>query len=306
MKPQDDTKFVPGNKNDIGGRKEKTPIDADGIKIAAGAVAGVAIGGGAAYAASEFLGGDAVEAEAKTAEAPKADGEAKQTKATNAEEAKVDANAKEHIEQHRMSLEEQFYKDNEVKINTIETTTDANGQVRHVASGTVDGHQAVFVDDGQGNAQVAIVDHNDNGQIDEDEIHDISDAGVTMNGLASQLSDTPAEDVVAAQPVANSEPTVQVIAVENNVEVDGQTVDVAKVTINEEPVVFVDTDQNGEVNVAISDVNHDGQIQDNEMADVSNSHIPMPTVDDTEQAHQVVDNEIPDYSNDADINTYEV
>lgn len=27
MKPQDDTKFVPGNKNDIGGRKEKTPID---------------------------------------------------------------------------------------------------------------------------------------------------------------------------------------------------------------------------------------------------------------------------------------
>ena len=61
MKPQDDTKFVPGNKNDIGGRKEKTPIDADGIKIAAGAVAGVAIGGGAAYAASEFLGGDAVE-----------------------------------------------------------------------------------------------------------------------------------------------------------------------------------------------------------------------------------------------------
>lgn len=306
MKPQDDTKFVPGNKNDIGGRKEKTPIDADGIKIAAGAVAGVAIGGGAAYAASEFLGGDAVEAEAKTAEVPKVDSEAKQTKATNAEEAKVDANAKEHIEQHRISPQEQFYKDNEVKINTIETTTDASGQVRHVASGTVDGHQAVFVDDGQGNAQVAIVDHNDNGQIDEDEIHDISDAGVTMNGLASQLSDTPAEDVVAAQPVANSEPTVQVIAVENNVEVDGQTVDVAKVTINEEPVVFVDTDQNGEVNVAISDVNHDGQIQDNEVADVSNSHIPMPTVDDTEQAHQVVDNEIPDYSNDADINTYEV
>ena len=99
---------------------------------------------------------------------------------------------------------------------------------------------------------------------------------------------------------------MQVIAVDNNVEVDGQTVDVAKVTINEEPVVFVDTDQNGEVNVAISDVNHDGQIQDNEVADVSNSHIPMPTVDDTEQAHQVVDNEIPDYSNDADINTYEV
>ena len=152
MKPQDDTKFVPGNKNDIGGRKEKTPIDADGIKIAAGAVAGVAIGGGAAYAASEFLGGDAVEAEAKTAEVPKVDSEAKQTKATNAEEAKVDANAKEHIEQHRISPQEQFYKDNEVKINTIETTTDASGQVRHVASGTVDGHQAVFVDDGQGNA----------------------------------------------------------------------------------------------------------------------------------------------------------
>ena len=127
-----------------------------------------------------------------------------------------------------------------------------------------------------------------------------------MNGLASQLSDTPAEDVVAAQPVANSAPTLQLIAVDNTAAAAGHTVDVAKVTINEEPVVFVDTDQNGEVNVAISDVNHDGQIQDNEVADVSNSHIPMPTVDDTEQAHQVVDNEIPDYSNDADINTYEV
>ena len=126
-----------------------------------------------------------------------------------------------------------------------------------------------------------------------------------MNNLASQLADTPTNDTVATHPVGNTEPTVQVIAVENDVDIEGHTVDVAKVTINEEPVLFVDGNQNGEVDFAISDTNHDGQIQDNEVTDLTGQHIPMPTVDDIDQPQQLVDNDIPDYSNDADINTYD-
>lgn len=298
MKPQDDTKFVRGTQNNTGRNKEKTPIDSDGIKIAAGAVAGVAIGGGAAYAASEYFGNDNVEAEAKAEEtASKND----QNKTTETEDAKAHQTA--HTGTHYHGSEEQL--DSSIKIDTIETTTDAEGQVRHIASGTVDGHQAAFVDDGHGRVQVAVVDENDNGQIDQGEIHDVSGAGVTMNNLASQLSDTPTQDVVTAHPVGNTEPTVQVIAVENDVDIEGHTVDVAKVTINEEPVLFVDGNQNGEVDFAISDTNHDGQIQDNEVTDLTGHHIPMPTLDDIDQPQQLVDNDIPDYSNDADINTYD-
>ena len=144
MKPQDDTKFVPGTQNNTGRNKEKTPIDSDGIKIAAGAVAGAAIGGGAAYVASEYFGNDNVEAEAKAEETAKAEENASkndQNKTTETEDAKAHQTA--HTGTHHHGSEEQL--DRSIKIDTIETTTDAEGQVRHIASGTVDGHQVAFV-----------------------------------------------------------------------------------------------------------------------------------------------------------------
>ena len=111
---------------------------------------------------------------------------------------------------------------------------------------------------------------------------------------------------------AENEPEVRVISVENDVDLNGQTVDVAAVTINDQNVIFIDSDQNGEVNVMVTDANGNGEIEQDEMGDVSEHHIAMPTADDviqpgvTEVSDPMGGDDLPDYSNNADITMYDV
>ena len=70
---------------------------------------------------------------------------------------------------------------------------------------------------------------------------------------------------------------------------------------------MIDASQNGEVDLAISDQNNNGEIEDNEIADVREAHIPMPTAEDiTGGSVAAIDDEANDYSNDADVTSYEV
>lgn len=192
----------------------------------------------------------------------------------------------------------------DVKIESIETRTNAEGETRHYATGTVNGHQAIFSDDGNGNVQAAAVDLNDNGKIDDNEIADMTGDNVTMGNLADHLSS--GEEHVASTPVNSETPEVKVIAVQTDVNLGEDTVNIATVTINDNPVVFVDTNQDGEVNAIVSDDNRNGDIEDNEIHDVSNNHIPMPTQTDVEPSTIAQTDDIPDYSNDADISSYEI
>ena len=172
---------------------------------------------------------------------------------------------------------------------------------------SVNGNNAVLLADENGHIQTAAIDINGNGEVDENEIGNVSEANLYINGNSVEVHQ-PEVQVSAA----GDGPEVRVISVENDVDLNGQTVDVAAVTINDQNVIFVDSDQNGEVNVMITDVNGNGEIEQDEMGDVSEHHIAMPTADDvmqpgvTEVSDPMGGDDLPDYSNNADITMYDV
>ncbi len=99
-----------------------------------------------------------------------------------------------------------------------------------------------------------------------------------------------------------------VVDVENDVELGGETVNVALVSIDDQPVMFVDSNQNGEVDITIADENRNGMLDEGEVRDVSDAHITMPTADDISDNTMAVytDDGTEDYSNDADVTVYDV
>ena len=190
-----------------------------------------------------------------------------------------------------------------VVIHKVENRIDEDGNHVQVASATINGHEAVLIADENGHIETLVVDGNDNGLVEQGEVADLSQAHLYLNG----------NEVVDGQPTVevsthhNDEPEVKVIAVEHNVDLDGQTVDVAAVQMGDDSVVLIDSDQNGEANMAISDQNHNEQIDQGEMADVSEYHIAMPTDTATDAPGTVeVSDDLPDYSDNADITMVEV
>lgn len=210
---------------------------------------------------------------------------------------------------HTANEDPEFIQNHDVEVAEIRTEVDNDGNVLHMATGTVDDHMAAFVDDGQGNIQAMAVDLNDNQEFEDNEIFDMREQGVGMNHLASNMVEDPDPQPIH---VVNEDPEVQVVAVEENVDLNGQLVDVAEVKVDDDPILLVDVSQNGEVDVLVHDDNGNGSIEDPEIHDVSDSHIAMPTQDDVyddsvgagySASHT---EDLPDYSNDNDIAVYDV
>lgn len=287
--------------------KAKKPLG-EAAKVAAAAVGGAALGGGAAYAANS-LNDQPEEPEAEVAPTPAPEPAPEPAPAPKQEpkpEAKPEAKDEHKPETEHtagphdrenirpVSHKESYQDSHDVKIDHVETRTDEVGDVHTVASGTVDGHAAVFLGDEQGRISTVVVDENDNGKPDEREFFDLSEERLTVQDLTGH--DTPAA------------PEVDVLAVHNNMDMNGQTVDVAVVSVNDTPALFIDTQQDGNVDLIAADRNSNGEIEHDEVADVSDSHIPMPTADDV-AGHSMASNptdDLPDYSNDGDISMYEV
>lgn len=279
-------------------------------KIAAGTVAGAALGSAAVFGANAIHSDEPAnhpaehtdehpeKQEPTTAPKPEPKPEEKPAKDPSnsdkdkkVDDKKVDDKTPEEKE------EAPFMKENKVEIEKIETR-ELDGSNVHVASGTVNGHAAFMVDDGQGNMVNAVVDLNDNGHLDEGENISLSEQKITLSDVATKMTAENTHDV--------AEQEVHVVSVVSNVEMDGHTVNVAAVTINDEPVIFIDSNQNGEVDVAIGDTNNNGCITDDEPVNVAPRHIPMPTEDDVEEGMGMAANDgMPDYSNDSDTTTFE-
>ena len=185
--------------------------------------------------------------------------------------------------------------DESIIIHSVETGQDEDGNQYMLAHATVNGNNAVLLADENGHIQTAAIDINGNGEVEEGEIGNVSEANLYINGNSVEVHQ-PEVQVSAAE----NEPEVRVISVENDVDLNGQN------------VIFVDSDQNGEVNVMITDVNGNGEIEQDEMGDVSEHHIAMPTADDvmqpgvTEVSDPMGGDDLPDYSNNADITMYDV
>lgn len=294
------------------------------LKDAAAFAAGGVAGGAASIAASAFANTLDEQPETQVEESLTEEVEeqvqeeepvvAPQPRTIHVEESPKQATSEEHVHhtvnQHETAESQEepaFYRENEVKIDTIETERDEDGEMYHVASGTVNGHAAQFIDDGHGNVMGYAVDMNDNNVIDEGEIIHTENQGVTMGNLAEHMMETEVEPVSDA---ASSPDDVEVIAVENDVEIDGQTVNVAMLSVGESTGFLVDTNQNGEIDLMAIDTNQDGHIDIDETHNVSDEHIPMPTADDLSRDlanYEMGDEgELPDYSNDNDITLYDV
>lgn len=283
-------------------------------KLIAASGAGLAAGAGAAYAAGHFAGSEAVAEPAADEAQTQGAAEQQETEPT-IEERVSTLEEKERIreqqEQERQQQEQEqkpeendkpegndFFKEHEVKIETIEQRTLDDGTTVNVYSGTVDGHQAVFMDDGNGRVDFAIVDENDNGTPDTSEIIDLADNNISTQELTQFQVPAPAPEPT---------PEINVVAVEHNVDIEGHTVDVAAVTIGDQPVMLIDANQNGEVDLAVADMNQNNQIDEGEIQDVRSAHIAMPTEDDvTGSMVANVDDGTEDYSNNADVQVYEI
>lgn len=323
-----------GNQKQNQPNEEKTKTkNAMIAKILAGTGVGILAGAGAAYAANHITSGEEL-AQSATEEENQNNNSAKNSNSSQSDVDKkiAELEEKERIrEQHEQErqqrelerqqreeerqrqeeerqersqerheenggkTENEFLEQHDVRIDGVEEYTLENGGRVNVYSGTVDNHQAVFMEDAsEGRIITAMVDTNDDGQPEESELIDMRQ--YNMSG----------QDLATHQAVIET-PEMNVIAVSEDVDMNGQTVDMAAVTINDQNVVLIDASQNGEVDLAISDQNNNGEIEDNEIADVREAHIPMPTAEDiTGGSVAAIDDEANDYSNDADVTSYEV
>lgn len=100
---------------------------------------------------------------------------------------------------------------------------------------TVDGHEAIVVDnDGDGMADAMILDANDNGEIDEGEISDITEARISIEGLAASAGDIqetliiPEDDTEAlAQEVVDNSDVDDQLALNDDIDIsDTEALDI--------------------------------------------------------------------------------
>lgn len=190
----------------------------------------------------------------------------------------------------------------DIQIESVETMTTDDGRTVTMAIGTVDGHMAAFKMDDNNRVVASFVDTNDNDEVDDNEVTDLRGENMTLNTLTNGNNNVQ----MAADDTES--PEIHVIAVQNDVDLNGHTVDVAHVSVGDEHVALVDVTQNGEVDIMMADSNHDGQIDDSELHDISDSHMPMPSADDVEGGYGQMaqsDTDLTDYSNDADITLYD-
>lgn len=283
------------------------------LKQVAGFVAGAAAGAAASLAVDAFANGSGSMSEpdaepiadAEPVVAPAPQPTAQPASQPQVREAQPEPSARQAVHQEPQQQtergEDQFFRDHEVKIQEIGTHETSDGYVVHTAAGTVNGHNAVFVDDGHGTVTEYAVDQNDNQQIEDSEIVHVEGQDLTMGDLAEHLVEVEA----VPEPTATQASDVRVIAVENDVTMGEHTVNVAMVTVGDTEGLLIDANQDGEVNVMAMDANHDGDFSENELQNVTGAHIPMPTQEDT-QSYVAQTDDLPDYSNDSDITVYDV
>lgn len=100
---------------------------------------------------------------------------------------------------------------------------------------------------------------------------------------------------------SQQEVEVQVVEVMHNVDLQGETVDVAAIEVNGVPGIMIDVNQDGYVDIVGVDINQDGQPQEDEFFAVEEP-MPMPSMGEdmlVDNTTNMTDDMGPDYMNDA-------
>lgn len=112
--------------------------------------------------------------------------------------------------------------------------------------------------------------------------------------------------------ILEPENTVTVVAYETVTCEDGSQMDVAGVIVNGQEVIIADVNHNGEADLMAMDLDGNGMISENEIANVQNEHIQMNDLANAAAQTNVMEDPAltadggcgPDYTNDADVTGY--
>ena len=122
------------------------------------------------------------------------------------------------------------------------------------------------------------------------------ETGGTIGGPTTQTTQTSGE--------------VQVVAFHTTTNEDGSHSNVAVLSDGTNHLALIDADQDGIADVMVADVNHDGQISDDEVVNIHDQNIAMPSNPDAfnagmEDPSLMAQNAgCPDYVNNADVDSY--
>lgn len=122
------------------------------------------------------------------------------------------------------------------------------------------------------------------------------ETGGTVGGPTTQTTQTSGE--------------VQVVAFHTTTNEDGSHSNVAVLSDGTNHLALIDADQDGIADVMVADVNHDGQISDDEVVNIHDQNIAMPSNPDAfnagmEDPSLMAQNAgCPDYVNNADVDSY--
>lgn len=185
-------------------------------------------------------------------------------------------------EWNKMSAEDQNAFAQSVK--PMADRVEANYEANQVKAQPVTAHETVSTHD----AASVEVHHVDNAHTE--------DAGSTPTSQTDDPSgDGTVQASVEAQPEDNE---IHVLGVEHNVEMNGETVDVAAIEVGGHNGLLVDVGQDGTADIGFVDINGNGQIDPGEAGNITQQSIPMPGSDPGEQ-YMSAASDMPDYTNDA-------
>ncbi len=183
---------------------------------------------------------------------------------------------------------------------------EVDGDLVYVAKATYGGRDAVLMDkDHDGVFDVAMVDTNGDGQLQEDEMFDISDMHVTVSGAEGHV-------IPAVNDTTTTDGLTVNISEEGTTEIEGRTVIVGAGSVNGHQAAFVDVNADGKYDRAIIDINDDGNFTDDESVDLrgagisvqdrslvdSNSNLAYEEPSNTDSNLDNPGDDLPDYVND--------
>lgn len=179
---------------------------------------------------------------------------------------------------------------------------DGEGNVMDVAVISAGGEEIAFVDADRDNiADVAIYDANGDNMISEDEIVDISDAGIAMDELAQAAGVDPSGHGGTSP---EADPEVQVVEYGRVQGPAGQEADVAVLDIDGHDAAVADLNSDGIADVFVMDADDNGEIDENEIVNVSGEGIPMQPFEEEAGNGMYAHNDLPDYVDDANVDDF--
>lgn len=119
--------------------------------------------------------------------------------------------------------------------------------------------------------------------------------------------DKPAPTPEPIKPESDPEPEARVVDYQTVTNEDGSQMDVAVIAVNDQAFVVADVDMDGTADVLVADLNGNNQVDEDEIADISDQGVDMSLIKDEFESNamgEIVQNDGPDYINDADVNDY--